>query len=180
MREDAHDALTLALHLEPERPAVHLNLGVLALEAGEAEEAAAYFAEAVRLDPAYVEAWSNLGLVQLQHLGRLDEAEASLQRALAARPGFLDALTNLGMLRHDQGRFKEAQGALRQGAARGFPHARGASQPFAPLPGAGGVRPGLAGIRGAPAGESALRPALRALSRMGWRPRPGAHAPRLR
>jgi Flp pilus assembly protein TadD len=118
MREDAHDALTLALHFEPERPAVHLNLGVLALEAGEAEEAATYFAEAVRLDPAYGEAWSNLGLVQLQHLGRLDEAEASLQRALAARPGFPDALTNLGMLRHDQGRFEEAQ-ALYDKALRG-------------------------------------------------------------
>jgi Flp pilus assembly protein TadD len=126
MREDARDAFAMALHFDPALPAAHFNAGVLELEAGDPEAAAACFTEAVRLEPAYPEALSNLGLVQFRYLGHLDEAEKSLQGALAARPGFPDAIANLGMLRHDQGRFREAQ-ALYDKALRddpGMPEAR--------------------------------------------------------
>jgi tetratricopeptide (TPR) repeat protein len=51
--------------------------------------------KAVELEPAYADAFNNLGNA-LQKQGRLDDAIAAYRRALAIQPGFAGALANLG------------------------------------------------------------------------------------
>lgn len=60
-------------------------------------EAADWFQRATHLNPAFLEAWTNLGNCQLM-LQRFDEAKASYERALAIDPGDRTARQNLGIL----------------------------------------------------------------------------------
>jgi len=59
-------------------------MGVLALEAGETQEAERCFRRAVELDPGYADAVNNLG-VALERQGRADEARARYEEARALR-----------------------------------------------------------------------------------------------
>ena len=91
-----------------------LNLaGTLRMNQGRGGEAAALFAEAVRLaprDPLYV---FNHGLV-LSRLGRTAEAQIALRTAIKRKPDFPEALFELGAILHRDGQLGDAEKTFRQ------------------------------------------------------------------
>jgi len=84
----------------------YFNLGVLYDEQGEYEKAEQLYLEALRINPNYVEAHYNLGV--LYHQGRPEEAEKHYLEALRINPNDVEAHYNLGVLYH-QGRPEEAE-----------------------------------------------------------------------
>ena len=72
------------------------------------KEAEPYYRNAVALDPAFKEAWMNLGLVVMSQ-GRFEEAISCQREALRLDPGSADALNNLGMGHYVQGHIVEAE-----------------------------------------------------------------------
>ena len=85
----------------PERP------GRALLASNEPAEAVVHFREAIRLQPAFAEAYGNLGLA-LRDLNRLDEAMACYREALRINPHYSLAHTNLGYAYKSLGKIDEA------------------------------------------------------------------------
>ncbi|MBF0294096.1 MAG: tetratricopeptide repeat protein [Magnetococcales bacterium] len=84
--------------------ACRMNLG----EPGLAEQ---LWRQALRLHPAYAEAYNNLGNL-LAEAGRTEEAEAALREALRLNPNFAEVCYHLGTLLHGTGRTDEALALL--------------------------------------------------------------------
>ncbi len=91
--------------------ALHL-LGLLAMQAGQAEAAAAWFAKATVAHPSNPEHFSNLAAVLIT-LRRLEPAVEYLAKGLAMAPS-ADAHNNMGAALQKLGRFAEAIGHCRQ------------------------------------------------------------------
>jgi tetratricopeptide (TPR) repeat protein len=93
-----------------------LNLGVLLLDSGRRDEAAARYRQTLAREdlPAYVraKAWNYLGLL-LHGAGRAAEAEAAFRRSFEAWEGERDARENLGVLLLESGRAAEAEPLFR-------------------------------------------------------------------
>jgi tetratricopeptide (TPR) repeat protein/2-polyprenyl-3-methyl-5-hydroxy-6-metoxy-1,4-benzoquinol methylase len=83
------------------------NLGLIALHAGHAAEAADLISRAIAADNTIAEYHYNVAL-SYHALNRLDEAAAHLERAIAMRTNYPLAELNLGNIRREQGRFSEA------------------------------------------------------------------------
>jgi len=79
----------------PANPFAQSNLGNALARAGDPREAAAHFAEAIRLDPAYPDAYYNLGNACAE-LGLASQAVAAYEQALRIDPAHLQAHDNLG------------------------------------------------------------------------------------
>lgn len=90
----------------PEADAAYL-LGNQHAAAERFAEAAAHYEEALRIDPAHVNAWVNLGTAR-SRLGDQDAAEQCWQRVLQVDPRSVKALGNMAMLRRDRGDLDEA------------------------------------------------------------------------
>jgi Tfp pilus assembly protein PilF len=73
----------------------------------------ACYRQALRLNPNYPEAQSNLGDV-LSSLGRFDEALTALQQAVRLRPDFAEAHNNLGAVYRQLHRFPESVACYRE------------------------------------------------------------------
>lgn len=58
-----------ALELEPTQPEANYNLGYISLEAGDVAAAIPLLEAAVASDPAFADAWFNLGMAHEQRLG---------------------------------------------------------------------------------------------------------------
>lgn len=71
--------------------------GVLALQDQRMEDAVLALRQAVELDPAFVSAWNDLGVV-MEALGNPTEAVRCYRRALTVQPEQSEAKSNLGML----------------------------------------------------------------------------------
>jgi Flp pilus assembly protein TadD len=76
------------------------------------KEAEPFYRKAIALDPAFKEAWMNLGLVVMAQ-GRFDEALTCQREALRLDPESPDALNNLGMSHYAQGHIVEAENCFR-------------------------------------------------------------------
>ena len=81
--------------------------GVAAQQAGDLETAAAYWRQALTLDPAHEGALYNLGVAEAL-AGRTEEAAAAYERLLAHHPAHRDGLFNLANLRKTQDRDADA------------------------------------------------------------------------
>ncbi|HEY4186277.1 MAG TPA: tetratricopeptide repeat protein, partial [Polyangia bacterium] len=95
------------LAVAPDNFMAHTNLGNALDRAGELDEAAVHYEEAVRLNPTYPEALNNLGTLKARR-GNMADAEALFRRALAVRPDMLLARYNLGLAASRFGRNLEA------------------------------------------------------------------------
>jgi protein O-mannosyl-transferase len=85
----------------------HNNLGVVLYRQKRFEEAAAHYAEALRLNPVYIDAYNNLARV-LSRQGKNEAAAAIYAAALRLDPGHVDAHDELGVVLFRQGKLEEA------------------------------------------------------------------------
>jgi hypothetical protein len=73
------------------------NQGLALLQQARFSEAEACFREALRFNPHFAQAYSNLGIA-LAKQGNLEAAVANFQRAVQLKPDWADAYFNLGLL----------------------------------------------------------------------------------
>ncbi|HDH57510.1 MAG TPA: tetratricopeptide repeat protein [Bacteroidetes bacterium] len=92
--EAARQAYRSALEADSTYLQVHLNLGVLAYQAGDRIKAAEEYREELKLNPKDARALNNLGVLRFE-AGRLEEAEELYERALDLQPYYEDARANL-------------------------------------------------------------------------------------
>jgi predicted TPR repeat methyltransferase len=96
-----------AIQLEPENPALYLNLGNTLKSQGLFEPAVTAFLKAIALKPDYASAMNNLGTVYFAQ-NNLTDAVASYQHAIAHQSNFTDAYYNLGLAYTKQKNFPAA------------------------------------------------------------------------
>jgi predicted O-linked N-acetylglucosamine transferase (SPINDLY family) len=101
---------------DPDRPAAHHFLGVVALTDGRIDLAIASIGRAIELRPAEAQCHSNLGNALLA-AGRLAEAEASYREALRLAPDAPQMHYNLGALLAQVGRLSDAEASFRAALA---------------------------------------------------------------
>jgi hypothetical protein len=94
---------------------------------GKLDEAIAEYREAIRLNPAGIEAHYNLGSTFFA-LGKPDEAIAELREAIRLAPGFAEAHCNLGHALGAKGEHAESLAEFRRG------HELGSKRPGWPYP----------------------------------------------
>jgi len=109
--EEAAASFKLAITDKPDDPIAHYNLGTLYLQRKDLPSARQHLAEAVKLNPAYVEAWNNLGMVAAEQ-GQEDEAIKDFRQSLLLKPAYVTALLNLGNLFRRTGAIGEAKELL--------------------------------------------------------------------
>ncbi|WP_306600099.1 tetratricopeptide repeat protein [Geothrix sp. 21YS21S-2] len=99
------------------------NVDLLLLEAnaleslGQDDQAMTVLREGQRLDPANPTLQNNLGYLLLEKGGDLTEAARLIQAALEKEPGNSSTMDSWGWALYKQGRFKEAEEALRKASA---------------------------------------------------------------
>jgi len=96
-RNKAAETYKRVLHLDPVHLAALLNLGTIAYEKGDLENASDYFRRAVDVEPDNATALFNLGSV-LDDLGSLAEARQQLRLATRLDPSYADAHYNLAVV----------------------------------------------------------------------------------
>lgn len=104
----ARNPLRQVVNLQPDHAVAHFLLGVIALEAEDAEEAIAAFAAAGRLMPDSPEIQNNLGLAY-QVAGDNKRAEKSYRKAVALKADFAQAWFNVAAMAAANGDQEEAQ-----------------------------------------------------------------------
>ena len=110
--QDARDAYTRAVALDPRHASARVNLGRWLQEDGHPELAIAEYQAALASQPRHPTAAFNLGTA-LEELGRRAEAIAAYRRALEADDRFADAHFNLARLYEQAGKRAAALRHLR-------------------------------------------------------------------
>ncbi|MEW6238671.1 MAG: tetratricopeptide repeat protein [Candidatus Omnitrophota bacterium] len=94
------------LEKDPQQPIVLYNLGFAHIHLNQYEEAEKAFRRVTELDPAFADAYNDLGVV-LEYLGRSGEASQAYDKAIqAGNRG--DAYFNLAHIKEKSGEYKEA------------------------------------------------------------------------
>ena len=118
LREKLTQALEEYVAAETEnadRPEAHMNLGLIAVAAGEPRVAERAYREALRLQPLFVPGYANLADLYRQE-GREQEGEALLRRGLEAVPDSADLYHALGLAEVRLKRPDEALADLKRAA----------------------------------------------------------------
>ncbi|WP_286220018.1 tetratricopeptide repeat protein [Marinobacter apostichopi] len=95
--EAARDRFGQLAEQYPTRTGPHANLGILAYEAGDTEQASAHFDAVLTLDDSHPVALNHLGVIA-REAGEFEAAEDYYRRALDADPNHLPAMLNLAFL----------------------------------------------------------------------------------
>ncbi len=106
-KEQAAEALTRAIELQPHVAGLRNQLGGVLIELRRWDEAIAQFRRAVEIDPDFAPAHSNLASA-LASIHKLPEAEYYCRRAVELDPGYLKAHNNLGNILSNLCRWDEA------------------------------------------------------------------------
>ncbi|MES9993492.1 MAG: tetratricopeptide repeat protein [Candidatus Thiodiazotropha sp.] len=93
----AKQSLLALIDKNPGLAGAYINLGIIQLNEGEAEQAEASFTTALQLKPDSLPAHNQLG-VALRMQGKFQEAEQAYRSALQIEPNYLMAHRNLGIL----------------------------------------------------------------------------------
>ncbi len=109
----ATDALWAYVGLQPRVVEGWVKLGQAQLRTRKWDQAERSFAEALRLNPARVDALNGLG-VALHQRRKVREAWQSFTNAVMREPGFAPAWLNLGVIAHQTGASAKAAQAYRQ------------------------------------------------------------------
>ena len=91
----------------------HFNLAVSFSNQRETLRAIQSYQKAIELNPAYVEAYNNLGIIY-QEAGDLDKAFQIYQKVTEINPQYEKAYNNLGIILHLKGRLEEATAAFQK------------------------------------------------------------------
>ncbi|HTN65172.1 MAG TPA: tetratricopeptide repeat protein [Burkholderiaceae bacterium] len=100
------------LQVKPNHPDALHNMGLVAHQLGQNEDAVEWIGKAIRAK-ASGRMYFNQGIV-LQALGRLDSAIQSYQKALALQPNYAEAHNNLGAVLQVQGKYQDAVMSFRR------------------------------------------------------------------
>jgi predicted CXXCH cytochrome family protein len=112
--ERAIDALNRSLALDSTVPQTHQLLGTLWMK-DDTARAERSFREAIRLQPGYAQALTNLAIL-LSQTDRTEEAAYTFERAIHLRPDYALAQLNYGLMLRNVGRIDEARRHIRQAA----------------------------------------------------------------
>ncbi|MBM4206142.1 MAG: tetratricopeptide repeat protein [Gammaproteobacteria bacterium] len=104
---EAFDVLQRLCAAHPDNPGLWMNLGSVALGADHTDEAVIAFESAIRLNPAYADAYHSL-CDALLRLGRADEAVAACDRSMVATGRDFHALAFKAHALRDAGREDES------------------------------------------------------------------------
>jgi len=110
---DSETLFEHTLAVTKDNPIAQSNLGTALSEAGQPQEAAEHFGEALRLNPGYAPAHYNLG-VALTQTGHLQEAMEHFREALRLNPDYARAHYNLGVALTQTGHLQEAMEHFRE------------------------------------------------------------------
>lgn len=105
--DDALPLLQKALVLEPDRPDLHNDMGVLFQDRDDFPKAITFHKRALRFNPQFTPALINMGVAH-KRLGRIEEAIGACQAALHIDENLAEAHNNLGNLYRIQGKYAEA------------------------------------------------------------------------
>jgi len=105
--DEAREVIAAVLELDARHALAHFTAAGIEKAQGRRENAIAAYRAALDTNPAFAEAWCNLGLVLLE-TEKVEEARVSLQRAIDLRPNMVEALHNYGLLLLEDGAGKEA------------------------------------------------------------------------
>ena len=123
LQAGAESSYRQALRLEPHAGTLN-NLGIVLMERGQFDEAAACYRDALELRPDYSEAYNNLGITRMEQ-GGWDDAMLCYRQALFLNANFVEAHYNLGRGFAAQGMKDEALASFEQ-AVQCKPDAAGA------------------------------------------------------
>ena len=104
--------LLKAVELDARLFAAQNQLGLLALNGGQGQEAEGRFKKAIEAEPRFAEAQSNLAVVYSQK-GKLSEAASLFKEALKNDPNYSKAHVNYGLLLVQQGSVMDAEQQFR-------------------------------------------------------------------
>lgn len=102
-----------ALATSPDTPVIHVSLGAIAYNRGDAAQARASNERALALDPAYVPALNNLAALDIEE-SKLSDARGRLERAIVLDPESVQAHLNLGLLQEREGKPAESEASYRR------------------------------------------------------------------
>jgi len=94
----------------------HFNSGVTFYNQKEFSKAIQTYQKVIKLDPTYVEAYNNLGIIY-QTLGDAKSAFGAYQKAIEINPRYEKGYNNLGLLFLLEGRYEEALEAFQKALA---------------------------------------------------------------
>lgn len=100
--------------VSPGSAKAHYNVGYTRAREGDHPAALAAYTRAVRIYPAYFDAWAGKGRME-KELGRLAEAERSYLRSIAVQQGYENGHFGLGVVREERGDLAGAEASYRQG-----------------------------------------------------------------
>jgi tetratricopeptide (TPR) repeat protein len=118
LAEEARDALSAAVQLDPKLAEAHYNLGLVRYVLGEPRAASRSWLRAVALKGDFAEALNSLGHLSARE-GKLDEAISFYEKAIAARPGYGPAHNNLAVAYYRDGRHAQAYEHMAKAEAAG-------------------------------------------------------------
>jgi Tfp pilus assembly protein PilF len=113
---DAQGALRAAsdaCFAAPKEPQPHYMYGECWLALNEPARAEQAFAEALQLNPAWVDAWINYGVARYRQ-GHIEDAKAAMRQALIRTPGHPAATANLGAFMRITGESESSEALLRE------------------------------------------------------------------
>jgi tetratricopeptide (TPR) repeat protein len=94
----------------------HFNSGVTFYNQKNFSKAIQAYQKVIELDPTYVEAYNNLGIIY-QMIGDVDRASAAYQKSTEINPKYEKGYNNLGILLLLRGRYEEASEAFQKALA---------------------------------------------------------------
>jgi superkiller protein 3 len=95
---------------------IHFNQGVQFYHQREISKAIQAYRKVIEIDPTYVEAYNNLGIIY-QEIGDFNNALWAYQTSLGINPRYEKGLNNLGILLYLMERYEEAMEALQKSLA---------------------------------------------------------------
>ena len=104
---------TEALSINPKRPLVNHNIGIVLTAQGKLDEAIPYFRDEIQLNPLYLSSYNSLGNV-LVLTGKQEEAVEWYRKALDIDSEYSKAHANLGVILKKLGKTEEGERHLRE------------------------------------------------------------------